>query len=99
MKKIHSWTVAAAILLRDECCMHYEELAKEVIDTGLTTLGEKRTTPAQTLGSILRKKEINGREVFVEQGDGSYGLCDREFVQSLPLVQEATQRLQKLSSD
>ena len=100
-KKIHSWAVAAAILLKDDDFMHYEEFAKEVIDTGLTTLGLKGGTPWQTLGVTLRTTTKKGRAVFVEQGDapGVYGLSDPEFVRSLPDVQEATRRLRELSSD
>ena len=99
MKKIDSWAVAAAILLRSEYNMHYVKLAEAAVETGLTTLAEKGENPAQTLGSILRTKKMNGRAVFEAQGDGWYGLSDGEFVRSLSEVQEATRRLQESSSD
>ncbi len=97
--KLNSWAVAAAILLKSEHCKHFEELAQEVMRTKLTVLGEKSPTPAQTLGSILRREERQGHKVFEKQGDGYYGLADRQFAQSLRDVQEAILRLEGLSSD
>ncbi|MHC4063610.1 MAG: hypothetical protein ACYSUQ_07355 [Planctomycetota bacterium] len=93
MAKFDAWVVAAAILCRNLYNMHYSDIAKAVMDTELSTLGEKGRTPAQSMGVILRKAVYHDKPVFEEQGDGHYGLCDKKWTLQLNPVQEVIRRL------
>ena len=50
--------------------MHYREIAKKVLETNMSELGDRGSTPEQTMGAILRK---NGE--FTAAGRGFYKLA------------------------
>jgi hypothetical protein len=81
--KFDTWKVAASILYllnkRDGIVCNtvdYKTLTKWVIKTGLTTLGDKGSTPEQTMNSLLKKK----RDVFYYETGGIYALADESLV-------------------
>lgn len=66
--------MATALLLEngERQVVHYKILTDWILETGLTTLGEKGTTSSQSVGAILRKYD----EHFQPDSDGFYGLAD-----------------------
>lgn len=92
--KLHSWVVAAAVLLRSNNeMMHYRDIANEVCNSGLSTLGEKGPTPEASLGSIMRRQKCGSDLIFDSCGAGFYRLIDPERIRSNPLVSEALRLL------
>jgi hypothetical protein len=86
MKRYDAWIIAVIYLLEHKKA-HYQTITKYIIDTGLTTLGEKGDTPAQTIGSMLRKKKIYGHKIFYLEGRGVYSLKNKDLVIKAPEVQ------------
>lgn len=94
METFDAWAVAAAILATGnqyERTLHYRTLADRVIGTGLTTLGRKGSTPAQTLGVILREH----KDVFGCPDPGYYCLQNPGEVIERPVVARAIAALNK----
>lgn len=90
MKKYDSWIVAAAILLdHQQWGLTYKILAREIVASGLTTLGEKGSSPEQTVGSMLRKKA----DVFEKLGGGYYKLKNPAQVSKWDDIKEAIRAL------
>lgn len=89
MEIYDSWVVAAAILAIGEDYeseLHYRTLAQRVVDTGLTMLGRKGDTPAQTLGVVIRSH----RDIFTSgKYRGYYRLVDREEILKRPQINNA----------
>lgn len=91
MKKCDSWAVAVVYLLEEvEVRAHYTDITKYILETDLTTLGEKGKDPEQTIGSMLRKKY----EIFDGgYGDGKYSLLDEDSIRTHKDVQYVYQCL------
>ena len=68
-KVFDAWIVAAAILELEGRSLHYAEIADRVVRSGLSILGYRGSTPAQTMGVILRSHNI-----FERLGEGLYRL-------------------------
>lgn len=82
-KRQPSWAVAAAFLLMEGGKMHYQQLTRLVIGTGLTTLGRRGKTPSQT----MKTKLIEMSDVFEGGGgNGYYWLKDAEATSEAPAV-------------
>jgi hypothetical protein len=89
MKKLQSWAVAAAILLRRGSSMHFTTISNEIEKSELTSLGLKGDTPDQTIGAVLRKHI----DIFTAEGDGYYGITNENTVRSDRFVQMALEGL------
>jgi hypothetical protein len=89
-----AWVMAAAILVTERE-LHYRILADRVVDTGLSTLGLKGSTPPQTLGVILRQHN----HIFISYGRGCYCLKSSEEVAKLPVVARAIDALKLLEKE
>lgn len=75
--------------------LHYRTLADRVVDTGLTTLGRKGSTPSQTLGVLLRQHS----DIFVSQYRGYYRLKNPEDASKRGEVARAIQSLKNLQQE
>lgn len=67
------WKVARDVLREAGRPLHYEEITKRVLASGRTLLGTRGNTPEQTVGAILRS-----RDIFSRFGGGLYALCPDE---------------------
>lgn len=98
MKKCNVWAVAAAYLLEGserykERCEDYRKITKFILETEITTLGEKGHTPEQTVEVILRDKKIDGVNVFASIEEGRYYLEDVDSMKENLEVLYALERL------
>ncbi len=87
-KKYDMWVIAATYLFGD-LSGHYKDITNYILETDLTTLGEKGKTPWQSVGRMLRDTVIDGEHVFYPNGDGVYSLWDEEKIRKHKDVQSA----------
>ena len=87
MKKYDVAVVAAAILIQEGDLLHYRTITRCVLASGLTTLGEKGDSPAQTVGAILRKAH-KGVDLFARLGPGDYTIANEDDARKFPQVEE-----------
>ncbi|MCX5998247.1 MAG: HTH domain-containing protein [Chloroflexi bacterium] len=75
--------VAIAILLLNGRYIHYNELAKLVVESGLSDLGRRGRTPGQTLKTVMLKDS----ETFDGgHGHGCYSLADPKKLRENPPI-------------
>jgi len=86
---LSAWSVAAAILLRENHKMTYIDIADKVLKSGLTRLGKKGKTPERSINNVMTTTQYNGRRVFKSLGNGEYYLNDPSIVRAIPKVQQA----------
>lgn len=94
MRKCESWAVAAVYLM--DCTggvEHYRKITRHICATNLTTLGEKGRSASQTVGTMLRTKKVDGKDVFVLKGNGYYSLSDKDRIKDHDDIRYVFQRL------
>jgi len=73
-----AWAVVAAILIIEDGELHYTDLAKRVVESRLSSLGDMGgQDTAQTLGSIMRKNDFFTHSPY---GQGFYKLSDKKCI-------------------
>ena len=97
-KKLDSWAVAAAILLGEYEELHYTIIASDIQESGLTTLGEKGSTPGDTVRSQMTTRKVDGQPVFESPGEGDFHLTDPEWARRLPKVRRALKAYREYES-
>ena len=92
IRKYKAWEVAVAFLYLDNRQrVHYTNLTEKVITSKLSTLGEKGTTPAQTLNAEIRKMT----KIFWKEEKGYVKLSKEFNICNYPRVAEIINLIQK----
>ena len=98
MAALDIWTVAAAVLINKNSQMHYNTITDKILQSGLTNLARKGTTPEQTVGAILRETKYGGKALFVRTGEGYYKLNKPSISKTIPDVKKALELLNSNSA-
>jgi hypothetical protein len=93
--KFDAWQIGAALLLTEGGPLKYTTLGPRIRGTGLSTLGDKGGTPAQTINAHFPGVKCDGRRVFTWERGGWYDLADREWTATIPSVRQAVVALEE----
>ncbi len=80
----------AVAFLRDGD-MDVDEITPRIEDCGLTDLGRKGRTPAQTVKGILSRNS----DIFIRTGRGRYALRNQKAAMEIPQAKEVIARLKQ----